>query len=444
MKTTTMNYENIKRAIETSVSEAERATATATATAEAIKAINEAIPPKATAEDINRLATAIAYKVVSSTYSQTGVKFYQELLWGAYRDKQLFEKMIDNTVIDSINQKIKNNTEAQEMYKEAVKDVKKQIKEAEKINVLATPIELYAQVLEEMTSNKILQLEYETIIDSYSNNINNERANLREAEAIKTSSTFSDFRDIAQQANLIIISIMKYNNIDYIPTDETFRRMYKFICQKVRKYIRTMSNPDTAIASKTVISKEAITEAEAQQYFTACKTTHTDGVTEEKTEIITFKDDTKKCAYSVKWYNESKQRKQGYYKVYRYTTYSKYQYITDGNINGDIKAFRVQAPFTMDFSDVEKIQHIGNKCNLSKRERMFIKCFLSACQVMTEYKKTLDYTFKKMAKLGYPIESRKDFIYNLKQKIKAVYKDNHALQEAIANEGVNTAHTTHK
>jgi len=49
-----------------------------------------------------------------------------------------------------------------------------------------------------------------------------------------------------------------------------------------------------------------------------------------------------------------------------------------------------------------------------------------------------------MAKLGYPIESRKDFIYNLKQKIKAVYKDNHALQEAIANEGVNTAHTTHK
>jgi len=175
MKTTTMNYENIKRAIETSVSEAERATATATATAEAIKAINEAIPPKATAEDINRLATAIAYKVVSSTYSQTGVKFYQELLWGAYRDKQLFEKMIDNTVIDSINQKIKNNTEAQEMYKEAVKDVKKQIKEAEKINVLATPIELYAQVLEEMTSNKILQLEYETIIDSYSNNINNER-----------------------------------------------------------------------------------------------------------------------------------------------------------------------------------------------------------------------------------------------------------------------------
>ena len=404
-------------------------------------------PPQATAEEINRLGTSIAYKVISSTYQQTGVHFYQQLLWGAYRDKQLFEKMVNTEYEESIKDGMSKKREAMAEFKMAQQEVKNDIKEFEKIDIFSTPLDLYASVLEEIEQNKILQSEYEEIENRLNRGISADKADLSEVEKIKTASTFSDFRDVANTAIYYILLAMKKSNIDYIPQGKKFRKLYRLICRYVRKYMSKMCNPDTSVSTKTVIAKRPCTADEVQNYITTTTTTQQDGTTEEKAEILTFKDDTTKCSYTIKWYNDSKQRKAGYYKRYRYITYSKYQYITDENQNGTTKEFRIQAPFEMTYRDVEKVLFIAKKCKLVEREQVFIKCFLGACQLIyiptyskdytpqKEYKKILDYTYKKMKRLGYPVENREKFIYNLKQKIKAVYKDSKHLQDVIESGG---------
>lgn len=401
-------------------------------------------PQRATAKDINRLGTSIAYKVISSTYQQTGVHFYQELLWGAYRDKQLFEKMVNTEYTDEISDKIKANEDIKAMYQTAQKDIKAQIKDLEKVDIFSTTTELYASVLEEIEQNKVLQAEYEEIEYRLNKEISTDKADLSEAEKIKTTSTFSDFRDVANTAIYYILLAMRKSNIDYIPQGEKFRKLYRLICRYVRKYMSKMVNPDTSISTKTAIAKRPCTEEEVKNYITTTTTTQQDGTTEEKAEILTFKDDTTKCSYTIKWYNDSKQRKAGYYKRYKYITYSKYQYITDGNTNGDTKEFRIQSSIEMKYTDVEKVLYIAEKCKLSAREQCFIKCFLSACQVVTdkdkskEYKKILDYTYKKMARLGYPIASRANFLQDLKRRIAKYYTSNNAVNQAIINDGIST------
>lgn len=394
-----------------------------------------------TAEELNNLASAIAYNVVRDmSQKMPSVELYARLKCGAIGDGKLFEKALKGEYLESLKDRVNSTQYSIDLLTEQKKALKEEVKALKKVDIFSTPAELYAEVLKQIEEDTAMIEDYADSISRENSILLNQSEDLKRAEQAYHAPTFSDFRDIVNTAIVAILEILKYNKVNYIPSGENFRKVYKYACKKIHKYITTMSNPDCAIGTKTVISKEQATEEEIKQYLQHTKTTTVDGESTEEIEILTFRDDTRQCSWTIRHYAESKQRKEGFYKVYKYKNYSKYQYISafedkEGNMHSldNQTLYKIQAPFEIGFSDVEKLLALIETCNLTEREQVFIHCFIGASQKVylrsdkedytpqKEYKMLLDYTFKKMKSKGYPAENRAKFLYNLKQKIVAVF-----------------------
>lgn len=89
---------------------------------------------------------------------------------------------------------------------------------------------------------------------------------------------------------------------------------------------------------------------------------------------------------------------QGWYKVTHYRTTAPYQYIDayteDENGETDVAYLKTYNPFVSNTADLERIEDLCKRANLTDRQRTFLEHFARACRFEGDFKKCKEHAFR--------------------------------------------------
>lgn len=182
------------------------------------------------------------------------------------------------------------------------------------------------------------------------------------------------------------------------------------------KSISKLATPE--VLNRTTTKAEKITTEEVTEFILKYG-----GIGDEyKVPHTTKRARASDCYITIEERNTKTQK--GYYKVYHYKTVAPYQYIDtyteDENGETDIAYLKTYNPFVSNQSDLERIEELCNRSNLTDRQRLFLKAFAERCRVDGDFKAVKQYAFQK---IGVTTATNQTTFFNrLKKALKTATK----------------------
>lgn len=165
------------------------------------------------------------------------------------------------------------------------------------------------------------------------------------------------------------------------------RANYKKVLATVKKAVRGLSHPDALNSTRTKI--KAISQADALKWISTFGTNDTENG-------IQAREYTKSGYITVEHRNTAKYK--GWYKVHHYKTAAPYQYIEhyteDESGEIDIAYLKTYNPFISTSADIDRIEKLCKRADLTDRERHFLEMFARRCRVSADFKDCKQYAFK--------------------------------------------------
>lgn len=182
------------------------------------------------------------------------------------------------------------------------------------------------------------------------------------------------------------------------------RANYKKVLATIKREVRQLANPDALNSSRTKVKQ--ITAEQAHQWRA------TYGADENAREM------TKSGYITIEHRNTAKYK--GWYKVHHYKTIAPYQYIehyteTDEG-ETDIAYIKTYNPFISSSADLDRIEELSTRADLTERERLFLEHFARRCRFSADFKDCKQYAFKQ---IGIETATNQSTFFNrLKNKLK--------------------------
>ena len=249
--------------------------------------------------------------------------------------------------------------------------------------------------------------------------------------------TLSDRADLVQDAILklleleqepaiistaIIDKIKEGALIDELTEDEQEQAQstanFKAVINYVGKSINNLASPEVLNSTSTKIApldkkqflmillKYGYTNEQGQLTLDGVKIPHTAKRTRASDCYITIE-------------NRNTKNHKGWYAVYHYRTIAPYQYIEDFNTaedgENDIEYLKTYNPFISSYGDIERLEELCQRANLTDRQRLFLEHFARCCRYEADFKKCKAYAFKQ---IGITTQTNQDvFFHRLKKAL---------------------------
>ena len=336
----------------------------------------------ATATAMYETAEKAVYICLRARHEKSGLQFLAEL-----QNSQRQDRVARNST--AIAEEIHKHEEQHEEYR----------KEVDRYQALANRLTL---TNEERTSAQ-------TLADHYRTLAHNEQTTLADLYSA-ISTTYTDRADLTQTAVLQMLeneknpapitktilasygaeSINELSGADRKKAQE--QANFRAVVNAVGRAIGTLATPD-ALNSTTTIKTKA-TADEVAEWCRLYKATGKD------TKIAVS---VKRCrmsdCYDTMEYLETKTQK-GWYKIRHYKTTAPYQYIDTYTENEDgetdIAYLKTYNPFISNCADLERIEELSQRANLTDRQRAFLEHFARRCRIEGDFKKCRDYAFSQI------------------------------------------------
>lgn len=287
-------------------------------------------------------------------------------------------------------------------------------------------------------ANRLTLTEYEralcyTLSKDFQNKSDHENKQLADLyQAL--NNTYTDRADLTQTACLQIIENEKNpapitatvlatygaTTIEELTAEELATAQasanFRTVINAVGRAINKLASPEALNSTKTVL--EQITKAEYRNYI------YKYGILNDNNDLtiegVKIPHTTKQtrasdCYITIEERNTAKHK--GYFKVYHYRTVAPYQYIEDFNTTedgeNDINYIKTYNPFISTYGDIERIEELTHRANLTDRQRLFLEHFARRCRVSADFKDCKNYAF---SKIGITTESNKTTFFNRLKK----------------------------
>lgn len=174
--------------------------------------------------------------------------------------------------------------------------------------------------------------------------------------------------------------------------DAQARANFKAVVNAVGKAINKLASPEAL--NRTVTQSTQATAEEVNEWARKYGGTGKD---------IKVSAPTKRCrmsdCFDTMEYKDTKTAK-GWYKVRHYVTVAPYQYIDtyteDENGENDIAYLKTYNPFVSNSADLDRIEELYQRANLTDRQRLFLEHFARRCRVDGNFKSCKAYAFKQI------------------------------------------------
>lgn len=190
---------------------------------------------------------------------------------------------------------------------------------------------------------------------------------------------------------------------------------FRAVINSVGRAINTLTHPDAN--NRTTTKAEPITLDEVANYIIKYGNEVLNGL---KIPHTAKRTSASQCYITIEERNTKTQ--QGYYKVYHYATIAPYQYIedystTDENGENDIAYLKSYNPFVSNFADIEHIEELCNRSNLTDRQRLFLAEFAKRCRFDSDFYSVRKYAFERIG--IHSDRTQRDFFAKLRKALTA-------------------------
>jgi hypothetical protein len=174
---------------------------------------------------------------------------------------------------------------------------------------------------------------------------------------------------------------------------------FKAVINAVGRAINNLASPEVLNSTKTRV-QEATLEEIADYMLNYGYTNEQGQLTLDGVKIPhqTKRARESDCYITIEHRNTKTQ--QGYYKVYHYRTIAPYQYIEDFSTaedgENDIEYLKVYNPFVSSYGDIDRIEELYQRANLTDRQRLFLEHFARACRYDNNFSNCKQYAFKQI------------------------------------------------
>ena len=184
---------------------------------------------------------------------------------------------------------------------------------------------------------------------------------------------------------------------------------FRAVINAVGKAINQLASPEAL--NRTTTKAEPITAEEAAEYI------HIYGDIGKDVKISANRKRTRASDCYITIEERHTKTQNGYYKITHYKTVAPYQYIEDytedENGESDAQYLKTYNPFVSNFADLERLEELASRCNLTDRQGLFLKAFASRCRVSADFKDCKDYAFKQ---IGIVTDTNKSTFFNRLKK----------------------------
>lgn len=263
-------------------------------------------------------------------------------------------------------------------------------------------------------------------IRQYQHRIKEEQATANELfKALSIS--FSDRADLTQTALLKLLELEKEpapltpsllavygvedaeELTDTERADAQARANFKAVINAVGKAISTVATPEAL--NRTTTKAEQITLEEVAEFIEKYG-----GIGKDiKAPHTTKRTRASDCYITVEERHTKTQS--GFYRITHYKTVAPYQYIEDfstaENGENDIEYLKSYNPFVSNSADLEQLEELASRCNLTDRQRLFLQAFASRCRYSADFKDCKNYAFKQ---IGITSDTNKSTFFNRLKK----------------------------
>ena len=184
---------------------------------------------------------------------------------------------------------------------------------------------------------------------------------------------------------------------------------FRAVINAVGKAINTMASPEAL--NRTTTKAEPITAEEVAEYIRIY------GDIGKDVKIPANRKRTRASDCYITIEERHTKTQNGYYKITHYKTVAPYQYIEDytedENGESDAQYLKTYNPFVSNSADLEQLEELASRCNLTDRQRLFLKAFASRCRYSADFKDCKDYAFKQ---IGITTDTNKSTFFNRLKK----------------------------
>lgn len=386
---------------------------------------------RARADELYNTAEKAVYICLRARHEKSGMHFLEELQNGQTTDRRCRNATeIGNRLTAVENELVELRSEVADLYKlrnmcdrQAVS-----LKNSEELRKewhnrkteLDTLIKLKAQDIKHLTD---------------------EQSGLYKALDI----TFTDRADLTQTAVLTILQTEKnpapitkaiiesYGVADLDELSESERAdaqeraNFKAVCSAVGKAMQLLVTPEAL--NKTTTKLQRATAEDVEQWVKAYGGTGKDFVKYSYRKRTRASD----CYLTLEYKEYKDPTKSGYYFIKHYKTVAPYSYIEDllpkdeegGNLETDVEYIKSYNPLVTKSGDIESIEELCEKANLTDTERLIIEYYARALKYYTTKEDIINYVVKSV-KLSKATVYRR--LEGIKTKFEPIAKDLHIIK----------------
>lgn len=188
---------------------------------------------------------------------------------------------------------------------------------------------------------------------------------------------------------------------------------FRAVINAVGKAISTLTAPD-AMNRHTTKSRKA-TAQEVKKWMQIVG-----GTGAEYKRAVQAQRASASVCFDTMEYRNGKERN-GWYLIRHYVTIAPYQYIedyaqTDENGENDVQYIKTYNPFVSSSADLDRLEELAERANLTDRQREFLNAFCCRCRFDGDFKSCKAYAFKA---IGISSDrTQRDFFAKLKTALK--------------------------
>jgi hypothetical protein len=186
---------------------------------------------------------------------------------------------------------------------------------------------------------------------------------------------------------------------------------FRAVINAVGRAIGELATPEAL--NRTVTKSRQATPAEVAEWVNRYGATGKDTRVSAQIKRARASD----CFHTME-YKDTKTKK-GWYLVTHYVTIAPYQYIdtyTEGEDGEtDVAYLKTYNPFVSDQTDLERIEELAERTNLTERERAFLTAYASRCRYDADPHRVRAYAFKEIGIATTTAQTT--FFHRLKSKL---------------------------
>ena len=344
-------------------------------------------------------AEKAVYIALRARHEKSGLKFLAELQNAQKQDKQARTAPQIAEQIEELQKAHDNHTEKAAFFESQSKRITLTAEERATAHKLADDLRTKAH-----NEQQHINALYDTLNITYS-----DRADLTQTAVLQILENEQNPAPISQN----VLAVYGVETADELTEEEREQAQaaanFRAVINAVGKAINTLASPEAL--NRTTTKAEPITAEEVAEYIRIY------GDVGKDVKISANRKRTRASDCYITIEERHTKTQNGYYKITHYKTTAPYQYIEDytedENGESDAQYIKTYNPFVSNSADLEQLEELESRCNLTDRQRLFLKAFASRCRYSADFKDCKDYAFKQ---IGITTETNKTTFFNRLKK----------------------------